>query len=578
VKYFELALQGSLQVRRSTPAQRRAVLAGYDEAPAAPTRARRPRAAAASSSEEQLVDTDIANARRLATRHGRDLVHVHGLGWLVWDGKRFARDVGDVEIMRRAQETVHSIWSEEVPGATDVRTAERLVRWAKASGLLPRLRAMVELASRQRAIARSPAELDANPDLLNVGNGTLNLRTGILEAHDRADLITKISPVFYDPNAPCLRWNAFLDETFRGDPALISFVQWAIGYSLSGHVAEQKFFLCIGEGGHGKGVIQRTMMRIAGDYAVQANFETFLGSKFGHGSASYDLAGLAGARWIGAGEPAKGARWDEARLKAFTGEDRIRAAFKYRDEFEYSPVGKLWFLANDPPTTRDTGESMRRRLLLIPFTARIPDEQKNLHLTEELLAEAPGILAWAVAGAAHALRHGLKPPASVRLASEAYLADADIIGRFVGEQCRVLIGNLDLRTSAATLYQRYHRWCTSEGVNEVTKIAFGRDLRRRGLGSVHTVAGQVYTGIALKESVQTAGADDPNDRDDNRDPDDHRDNDALTLLTDSAAKSPNVSSLGITAKTNQMRQCSTELKIPPVADLPSSMDQRRAPG
>ncbi|MBK5186970.1 MAG: hypothetical protein JJD97_01930 [Gemmatimonadaceae bacterium] len=259
---------------------------------------------------------------------------------------------------------------------------------------------------------------------------------------------------------------------------------------------------------------------------MQANFDTFLASKFGHGSSSYDLAGLAGARWIGAGEPAKGARWDEARLKAFTGEDRIRAAFKYRDEFEYSPVGKLWFLANDPPTTRDTGESMRRRLLLIPFTARIPDEKKNPHLTEELLAEAPGILAWAVAGASHALKHGLKPPASVRLASEQYLADADVIGRFLSECCQTQTDDLTLRVSAAALYQRYQRWCTEDGANEVTKNALGRDLGRRGFGSVRAAVGRMYTGIAL----QTAGGPvDNNDR---------RDDDALTVLPNSATKSP----------------------------------------
>ena len=121
-----------------------------------------------------------------------------------------------------------------------------------------------------------PDHLDADPSLLNVKNGTLDLESGELRPHRREDLITKLAPVEYDSEARCLKFMDFLDQITGGDEKLQRYLQKVIGYALTGDVCEQVMFVLYGIGANGKSTLINVIEDLLGDYALQATTDTFI--------------------------------------------------------------------------------------------------------------------------------------------------------------------------------------------------------------------------------------------------------------------------------------------------------------
>src|SRR5215204_4010298 len=158
--------------------------------------------------------TDLGNAERFVRDHGEDVRYCYPWRkWLVWTGTRWERD-DTGKVHKLAKETVRSIYR-EASEEEDEDRRKALAKHARGSESETRIRAMVELAKSE--IPVSPDELDADPWLLNVLNGTIDLRTGELREHRRGDLITKLAPVEYDPKAEAPTWAAFLERVLPSE-------------------------------------------------------------------------------------------------------------------------------------------------------------------------------------------------------------------------------------------------------------------------------------------------------------------------------------------------------------------------
>ena len=402
----------------------------------------------------------MGNGARFARRYRGDVIFVLGWGWMVWSGMRWTRDRSGAAVMRRAKQIARNL-RQEAKGVTDPELRDALLKHARRSESDARLRAM--LAQAQPELALDPTVLDANPWLFNAANGTIDLRTGTLLPHDPKQLITKLAPVAYDPEALAPRWLAFLDRIFDGDAEVIAFFQRALGYSMTGDMSEQVLFVAHGSGQNGKSVAFNTVRDLLGDYALQAAFETFLRTRRS-GGARPDLAALPGARFVSAIEANKGATLDEATVKQVTGGDPITTRDLYQSQFTFLPVAKLWLIANHRPAVDGSDFAMWRRIRLVPFDVTIPEEERNKNLVLELRAEWPGILAWLVEGALAWGRGGLGYPARVQEATDSYRADSDQIARFLRDCCikapRTEVGSADL-------YAAYTVWC--EKMNEIAE-------------------------------------------------------------------------------------------------------------
>ena len=266
--------------------------------------------------------TDTGLAERFAKQHGANVRYLYPwLQWLAWDGKRWNPDcTGIVEQFAKA--TARSILHEAADEPDGDRCKE-LTSFALRAESAVRRSAMLRLAQSEPGIPILPDELDRNWWLLNLPNGTLELCDGTLRKHRREDRITKLSPVEYHADAECPTWLQFLADIFRGNVALVNFVQRLLGYCLSGDTSEQILPIFWGTGANGKSTLIGTMLNMLGeDYAIKAANDFLLAKRTEHPTERADLHGK---RLVACVETGEGRRLDETLVKDLTGNDKIRA-------------------------------------------------------------------------------------------------------------------------------------------------------------------------------------------------------------------------------------------------------------
>ena len=447
--------------------------------------------------ESQIVDdslhhTDMGNAQRLVERHGTNLRYCFDSGkWLIWSGRSWTAD-NDGQVDRFAKETIKSIYCEASCSA-NISDRGNLAKHALKSEAEGRLRAMVNLAKTESSIPVKQSMLDADPWLLNCGNGTIDLRTGKLLAHDRSNLCTKEVAIAFDSDAKCPTWIAFLVRVMADNRALVKFLQRAVGYALTGMTSEQVLFFLYGTGANGKSTFIETCRNLVGDYAQQADFDTFVPKENGH--PRNDLARLAGSRFVAAVEAAQGRKLAENVIKQATGGDAITARFLYREYFEFSPQFKLFLVANHKPVIVGTDEAIWRRIRLIPFTVTIPPDERDKQLLEKLHRELPGILSWAVRGCLDWQRDGLGEPEAVWTATESYRREMDVMADFIDESC--VVGE-DETEDAGLLYGKFKEWSEQNGEGDLTQKKFGAQLRERGFEAGKKRGNRCWVGLRLR--------------------------------------------------------------------------------
>lgn len=442
--------------------------------------------------------TDMGNAQRLVALFGHGLRYCHLWGkWLVWDGRRWnVDDTGG--IVRCAKETARSI-REEAADCDDGDQAKALMKHAIRSEAEARVKAMITLAQSEPGIPVTPDDLDADPWLLCVANGTVDLRTGELREHRRDDLITRWTPVAYDQRAACPQWLAFLDQIMAGKESLLHFLQRAAGYSLTGSTGERALFFLYGSGANGKSTFLETLKAALGDYAMRTPTETLLAKQ--DVAIPNDVARLKGARFVSASEAEEGKRLAESLVKSLTGGDTISARFMRGEWFDFKPEFKLWLATNHKPIIRGTDKGIWDRIRLIPFEVRIPDDEQDKSLPSKLMQELEGVFAWAVQGCLDWRQHGLGMPHEVREAVASYRSEMDILAAFLDDRCVVQAG---ARAGATELFDAYKAWCEASGERPITQRMLGIKLRERGFESRRAGAngGIVWFGIGICDGAE----------------------------------------------------------------------------
>lgn len=425
-------------------------------------------------SEKSFKLSELGNAERLVSRHGNDIRYCHEWNkWLVWTGTHWQIDLTG-EIERRAKGTVRSMYA-EASQLQDEDQRAALAKYAARSETNRAITAMVELAKSEPSIPVISDQLDSDIWLLNCLNGTLNLQTGELKPHCRDDYITKLVPIEYDPTADFEEWAKFLNRIMSENQEIISFLQRAIGYSLTGCTREQCLFMPYGGGANGKSTFLEAIVEMLSGYAQRTPTDTLM-AKDSSGVPN-DIARLKGARFVVASEVEEGKRLAESLVKQMTGSEKITARFMRAEFFEFTPHFKLWVGTNHKPVIRGTDQAIWRRIKLIPFNVTIPPEERDKDLPNKLRKELSGILNWAVMGCMDWQKNGLGEPEEVKKATEGYRDEMDVISRFISECCNT---NTDLSTKSQMLYKRYCDWCKDNGEYAVTQTKFSLRMSEKG--------------------------------------------------------------------------------------------------
>jgi putative DNA primase/helicase len=444
---------------------------------------------------ETLPLSDYTNALAFVEDHGTNVRYCHPWKkWLVWAETHWHCDASGA-VMRQAKQTIRRL-AASVEHIEDDLVARARLKHVKASLATHTLKAMVESAQSEPGIPVQPEELDSNPWLLNCLNGTLNLKTGILQPHARHDLLTCSIPVAYEATARCVMWKTFLDRIMAGNQSLIAFLQRAIGYALTGVIREHVLLILWGTGRNGKSTFLNTIRLLLGPYAMKAPSELLLVSNADRHPT--ERADLFGKRFVAAIETEQGRRLAEVFVKEATGGDPIRARRMREDFWEFQPTHKVFLATNHKPVITGTDNAIWERLRLVPFTVTIPSEARDTSLPEKLQAELPGILAWAVRGCLAWQAEGLGLPEEVQAATKAYRNDMDTLGQFIAECC---VTGPNYRTKADKLYDAYTRWHGEQAKNQ---RAWGMALTERGFERKRGTGGYYWwIGIGLVETKGT---------------------------------------------------------------------------
>jgi putative DNA primase/helicase len=408
--------------------------------------------------------TDLANAERLARFHGSDLRFCDPMGgWLVWNGRHWAVDKHAAE--RLAQDAARQAFLEATANYENSDEAKARLKWAVSSQNATRLKAVLETARCHAGIATQHHQWDADPFLFVCGNGTIDLRTGTIRASSREDHQTKATSVPYDPAATYPLWDSFLEQATAGDTAMMTFLQRAVGYSLTSDCREEVFFLVHGIGGSGKSTFIKAIQVVLGDYSKTAAFDSFVKQKgqTPRTGPRDDIARLAGARMITAIEVDKDVAFSEGTMTSITGGDKIQARHLYKEAFEFTFSGKLWLACNYAPKGDDSSTAMKRRMRIIPFNHKpaTPDPRVKELVSSPDAARA--ILAWAVRGCLDWQAHGLGVPPSVEAATSHYFADQNPLKGFL-EECIEVTNEPHHDESREAVRARYESWARAQGV------------------------------------------------------------------------------------------------------------------
>jgi P4 family phage/plasmid primase-like protien len=355
--------------------------------------------------------TELGNAHRLVHQHGRDIRYVHPLrSWFIWTGDYWRRDENG-EIMRRGEATIESLF-DEAKKISDEARRTALRKFALQSQARRQLENMVALAQHQRGVALSPDKLDADPMLLGVLNGVIDLKTGTLRRGRREDYITKRANVTFDASAQCPNWIAFQNKITGGDKELIAYKQRLHGLLLTGLMVEILFILH-GDGNNGKTTEMETLHELLGDYAHAAGAGLLMPTKDQSGPKP-EIVVLKGKRAVFINETGESAHLNESRVKYLSGNDTLYARDLHEKPINFRPTHKPLLRTNHKPIIRGTDLGIWRRINNVPYLVTITEEEKIVRFREDkLMPELPGILNWALAGLKQYLETGLQPPEAV---------------------------------------------------------------------------------------------------------------------------------------------------------------------
>lgn len=461
-----------------------------------------PRPRPASSSWPESF-TDDGNALLFVDTYGQHLRYVPQRGtWLTWEGHRWGWDEGGL-VVELARDMIRDL----DPAVFD-DDLEKAARKHKASSLSrDKVNAAIHLARTDRRVVASASSLDAAPRHLNTPGGIVDLTTGEITPSDPSALHTRSASVAPDTNMPIPRFLAFLDDTFGGNADMIGFVQRLAGYSASADTGIHVLPFLHGGGQNGKSVLMDVLRQLLGDYAATAPAGFLMAGKQEH---SEEMARLQGLRLVVASEVNQDAKFDEAKMKELTGGDTITARYMRQSFFSFEPTHHLWLMGNHQPQVKAGGDSFWRRLRLVPFLHKVPDDKRIENLAKILVAEeGPGILAWIIRGAIDVFDGSLRAPAAVMAATQVYAEEEDQLGRFLDERCHIGGGD-HVRIETKKLRAAYETWCHAEGEKPLSASPFGREMKQRGFHKKPSNGKHFYPNLAL------VAADDADDRWDER--------------------------------------------------------------
>jgi putative DNA primase/helicase len=437
--------------------------------------------------------------------------------WMAWEGGVW-QPVTEQQVAARAAEELRREYARRLPLSTGEDEVKRLTGLVDESCTYSRVQGALSFLKGWDGFHTNPEQWDADPWILNVQNGVVDLRTGELRAHSPNNLCTKQAGVDFDPSASGDAWQAHVERCLP-DTNIRRQVQRDLGVALVGGTLEECLPIWYGDGANGKSTTARTMQGVLGDYAKKAAPKLLVAGK--HERHPTEIADLCGVRLAFSIETNQGERLAEGLVKDLTGGDRKKARLMRQDFFEFGQTFTIVLLVNHRPTITGTDEGIWRRVRLVPWTATIPETQRRPQdeVVAELVAEGSVVLNWLLAGLQDWQQDHHWVAEKVRVATATYREEQDALGGFLTDCCEL---GPRFAVSVTVLYETYREWCQKSCEEPLGKVKFGALLRQRGISQGPRGHGgsRRWVGVRLGDVMVTNGdklPDSPVMRDDSKD-------------------------------------------------------------
>ena len=466
------------------------------------------REATATQTQEKTIPKDFseaANAELFAERYNNRLLWCDALGWLVWDGKRWAADQNAamalaIEFSEALLQTARQMCSDGVT-VDDVThkitvsdSVQQFVRHAERSRSATAIKNMLELT--KAFLPVRAAALDAVPYYLNTEGGVVDLRSGKMYYHHPLNLCTKIAP-FSPSNDGAEVWLQFLEQITDGDADLMRYLQAVVGMALFGKIYHEGIILAVGGGRNGKSTLFNALAAALGDYAGSIDSTVLTTDRQNRGAA---LATLRGKRLVTCGELEEGQRLSVQTLKRLASTDALTIEEKFRQPETISPSHHIFLFSNFLPRVGSTDNGTWRRLTVIPFNAVMPTGAKEIPNYAAFLAANCGgaILQWCIDGAKAFYENGYRlpeAPEAVKTATATYRQRENWVQLFLSECC-IVERSANVRCGA--LYDAYKRYAAESGDYCRRLADFNAAMESAGFRQIeHGGRRKYWTGIRL---------------------------------------------------------------------------------
>ena len=350
-------------------------------------------------------------------------------------------------------------------------------------------------------LAIDVSELDYDAELLNTPDATFDLTKGLMGGHPHApdDLITKITACGPGEKGQQL-WANSLRLFFCGDCDLINYVQEIVGMAAVGKVYAEHLIIAYGGGANGKSTFWNTIARVLGNYSGKLSAEALTMSC--KRNVKPEMAELKGKRLVIASELEEGTRLNTGMVKQLCSVDPIEAEKKFKDPFHFDPSHTIVLYTNHLPKVSANDDGTWRRLIVIPFNAKITGRADIKNYSDYLFENAgPSIMKWIIEGAEKAIARGFKftPPKVVSEAVAAYRENNDWLGQFIEDHCEV---DPSYTAKSGELYQCYRESCLRNGEYVRSTSDFYSNLEKAGFARHRNNRGRVVLGLRLREGLE----------------------------------------------------------------------------
>ena len=416
--------------------------------------------------------------------------------FVIWNGIKWMIDEDNTilaylfEMIYKMREQLNAVKNGMIGQFSDDKEAKKILSaFSIYQKSIESYKVMIDALKILSVLVKSSIKnFDKKENVINVENGEMALKTGIITQHKKESRLTQGIDFPYFHESSCVRWIQFLEEIFLNDQELIDFIQKAVGYTLMGTGKERLFFILHGSGKNGKTTFLQALSHVFGEYAKGIASSSIM--KDGGSVYNHDFAALQGIRLLTMVEGEESGMLREAFIKQVTGRDYIRCRFLFKEYFEYIPQFTIWYGTNYKPLIKGTDEGIWDRIRLIPFDFRA--ENGDIDLLDKLKEEAAGILSWAVEGAIRYAKEGLQPPKKVLNSTADYRKESDTLEEFLSENFIMDKKGVFLRSE---FFKMYEEW-NVEILSKNKKREIEGKLKKINILPVRRMGNYFFSGIS----------------------------------------------------------------------------------